>query len=100
MITSLDLQGNKIEGTNCRDLPKLEDVSLANNNLASVHGLEGCNGVMSLNLSNNKITRIGKFNLLVCKRLTIVISDDARLNETCTVISQCELRMFTHSTCN
>lgn len=96
MTTSLVLQGNKIEVTNCRDLPKLEHVSLANNNLASVHGLEGCNGVMSLDLGNNKITRIGKSSLLVCKRLSIVFSDSARLNETFTAISQCELRMFTH----
>lgn len=53
-------QDNKIEAINCKDLPKLETISLANNNLASIHGLEGCNSVVSLDLSNNKITRIGK----------------------------------------
>lgn len=53
-------QDNKIEAINCKDLPKLENISLANNNLASIHGLEGCNSVVSLDLSNNKITRIGK----------------------------------------
>ena len=53
-------QDNKIEAINCKDLPKLEEISIANNNLASIHGLEGCNSVVSLDLSNNKITRIGK----------------------------------------
>lgn len=53
-------QDNKIEAINCKDLPKLEKICLANNNLASIHGLEGCNSVVSLDLSDNKITRIGK----------------------------------------
>lgn len=49
-----------MEAINIKDLPKLEDISLANNNLSSVHGLEGIGSIMSLDLSNNKITRIGK----------------------------------------
>lgn len=62
-------QDNKIEAINCKDLTKLETISLANNNLASIHGLEGCNSVVSLDLSNNKITRIGKNAVFVNNKL-------------------------------
>ena len=53
-------QNNKIEAVSCRGLSKLEVISLADNNLASIHGLEGCSCVVSLDLCNNKITRIGE----------------------------------------
>lgn len=53
-------QNNKIEAINCRGLSKLEVISLANNNLASIHGFEDCSSVVSLDLCNNKITRIGE----------------------------------------
>ena len=59
-LLPLSFQDNNIEALNCKDLPKMEDISLANNNLSSVHGLEGSDIIMSLDLSNNKITRIGK----------------------------------------
>ena len=40
----------------------MEEASFANNNLTSIHGLEGCHNVVILDLSNNKITRIGMLN--------------------------------------
>ena len=63
-------QNNKIEAINCRGLSKLEVISLADNNLASIHGFEGCISVVSLDLCNNKITRIGEatqfINIILC----------------------------------
>ncbi|XP_068673772.1 leucine-rich repeat and IQ domain-containing protein 1-like isoform X1 [Montipora foliosa] len=66
-LQELHLEKNKIEAVNCRDLSKLEVISLANNNLASIHGLDGCSNVVSLDLCNNKITRIG--DLSMCNKL-------------------------------
>ena len=56
------LQNNQIEAINCKGLSNLEEASFANNNLTSIHGLEGCHNVVTLDLSNNKITRIGMLN--------------------------------------
>ena len=56
------LQNNQIEAINCKGLSNLEEASFANNNLTSIHGLEGCRNVVTLDLSNNKITRIGMLN--------------------------------------
>ena len=56
------LQNNQIEAINCKGLSKLEEASFANNNLTSIHGLEGCHNVVTLDLSSNKITRIGMLN--------------------------------------
>ena len=63
-------QNNKIEAINFGGLSKLEVISLADNNLASIHGFEGCISVVSLDLCNNKITRIGEatqfINIILC----------------------------------
>lgn len=61
-ICICSLQNNQIEAINCKGLSKLEEASFANNNLTSIHGLEGCHNVVTLDLSNNKITRIGMLN--------------------------------------
>nr|XP_058949966.1 leucine-rich repeat and IQ domain-containing protein 1-like [Pocillopora verrucosa] len=79
-LQELHLQGNNIEAINIKDLPKLEDISLANNNLSSVHGLEGIGSIMSLDLSNNKITRIG--DLASCRRLQKLLMDNNQLINT------------------
>ncbi|XP_020620609.1 leucine-rich repeat and IQ domain-containing protein 1-like isoform X3 [Orbicella faveolata] len=76
-LQELHVKDNKIEAINCKDLPKLETISLANNNLASIHGLEGCNSVVSLDLSNNKITRIG--DLTPCSKLQQLFMDNNQL---------------------
>ena len=53
-----------MEAINCRDLSKLEEIVLQNNNLASAHGLEGCSALKYLDLSYNRITRIGSLKLM------------------------------------
>ena len=57
---SLLQQDNKIEALNCRDLGELQELAVYSNNLSSVQGLEGCAELRSLDLQNNKITRIGE----------------------------------------
>ncbi|XP_078345883.1 leucine-rich repeat- and IQ domain-containing protein 1-like isoform X2 [Oculina patagonica] len=79
-LQELHVKDNNIEAINCKDLPKLENVSLANNNLASIHGLEGCNSLVSLDLSNNKITRIG--DLTSCSKLQQLVMDNNQLINT------------------
>ena len=59
MFISISQQDNKIESLNCRDLCELQDLVLCNNSMTSIHGLDGCTQLRTLDLQNNKITRIG-----------------------------------------
>ncbi|XP_074605943.1 leucine-rich repeat- and IQ domain-containing protein 1-like isoform X2 [Acropora palmata] len=79
-LQELHLKNNKIEAINCRGLSKLEVISLADNNLASIHGFEGCISVVSLDLCNNKITRIG--DLSMCNKLQELLMANNQLINT------------------
>ncbi|KAJ7369973.1 Leucine-rich repeat and IQ domain-containing protein 1 [Desmophyllum pertusum] len=79
-LQELLVKDNRIEAINCKDLSKLEDVSLANNNLASIHGLEGCTSIIALDLTNNRITRIG--DLTSCNKLQRLLMDNNQLINT------------------
>ncbi len=53
-------QKNRIEMVNLRDLGHLVYLDLSHNSLSSINGLEGCVNIRYINMSNNKITRIGE----------------------------------------
>ncbi|CAH3023297.1 unnamed protein product [Porites evermanni] len=79
-MQELYLEKNQIEAINCKGLSKLEEASFANNNLTSIHGLEGCHNVVTLDLSNNKITRIG--DLSSCSKIQRLFMDNNQLINT------------------
>ena len=54
------IQDNSIQNISCQNLQSLESLDLRNNQLTSIHGLDGCHNLRSLSLDGNKITRIGK----------------------------------------
>ena len=53
------MKHNKVENVCCRDMTKLTQLLLGDNQLTSVHGLEGCNQLYYVQLSHNSITRTG-----------------------------------------
>ncbi|XP_069485425.1 leucine-rich repeat and IQ domain-containing protein 1 isoform X2 [Ambystoma mexicanum] len=60
----IDVQENNIQVLNCEALENLCILLLSNNRLTSIHGLEGCVNLRNLELSFNKITRIGGLECL------------------------------------
>uniref|UniRef100_H2ZWG0 Leucine-rich repeats and IQ motif containing 1 n=1 Tax=Latimeria chalumnae TaxID=7897 RepID=H2ZWG0_LATCH len=56
----IDVQENRIHMLNCRDLENLYVLLLSKNQLSSIHGLEGCINLRTLELSYNNVTRIGR----------------------------------------
>uniref|UniRef100_A0ACB8FPR1 Uncharacterized protein n=1 Tax=Sphaerodactylus townsendi TaxID=933632 RepID=A0ACB8FPR1_9SAUR len=56
----IDVEGNNIQTINCENLENLCILILNKNRISSIHGLYGCSNLWSLELSYNKITRIGK----------------------------------------
>ncbi|XP_049638909.1 leucine-rich repeat and IQ domain-containing protein 1 [Suncus etruscus] len=76
----IDAQENHIEAINCEDLENLSVVLLNKNQLTSLHGLDGCINIQSLELSHNKITRIAGLESL--KNLQHLIVNHNRLIST------------------
>uniref|UniRef100_A0A8C0W778 Leucine-rich repeat and IQ domain-containing protein 1 n=1 Tax=Castor canadensis TaxID=51338 RepID=A0A8C0W778_CASCN len=79
-IKYIDAQENHIETINCENLENLCVVLLNNNQLTSLHGLDGCTNIQNLELSHNKITRIGGLESL--KNLQQLIMDHNQLIST------------------
>ncbi|XP_029452941.1 leucine-rich repeat and IQ domain-containing protein 1 isoform X2 [Rhinatrema bivittatum] len=73
----IDVQENNIQTVNCEDLENLCILLLGNNQLSSIHGLDGCSNLRNLQLSYNKITRIGGLESL--KHLQQLVVDHNQL---------------------
>ena len=56
------LQKNALESISLAETSSLMWLDISHNNLNSIHGLEGCQNLRHLNLSHNRITRIGESN--------------------------------------
>ena len=52
-------QDNSIQNISCQNVEALESLDVRNNQLTSIHGLDGCSHLRSLHLDGNKITRLG-----------------------------------------
>ncbi|XP_047406759.1 leucine-rich repeat and IQ domain-containing protein 1 isoform X3 [Sciurus carolinensis] len=76
----IDVQENHIVTINCENLENLCVVLLNKNQLSSFHGLDGCINIQNLELSYNKITRIGGLESL--KNLQQLIVDHNQLIST------------------
>ena len=56
------LQGNNLEQVDLQSVgPTLRFLNLSENKLGSVHGLERCYNLLDLDISGNRITRLGWF---------------------------------------
>uniref|UniRef100_A0A670YL85 Leucine rich repeats and IQ motif containing 1 n=1 Tax=Pseudonaja textilis TaxID=8673 RepID=A0A670YL85_PSETE len=60
----IDVEENNIQMINCENLENLCILILNKNNISSLHGLYGCSNLLNLELSYNKITRIGKILII------------------------------------
>ncbi|KAM7178901.1 leucine-rich repeat- and IQ domain-containing protein 1 [Macrochelys suwanniensis] len=76
----IDVEENNIQTINCENLENLCILILNKNQLASLHGLDGCSDLRNLELSCNKITRIGGLESL--KNLQQLIVDHNQLIST------------------
>ncbi|XP_073476315.1 leucine-rich repeat- and IQ domain-containing protein 1 [Aquarana catesbeiana] len=64
-IQYIDVQENCINVINCEDLENLTVLLLNKNQVTSIHGLDNCINLRSLELSFNLITRISGLNSLI-----------------------------------
>ncbi|XP_070611877.1 leucine-rich repeat- and IQ domain-containing protein 1 isoform X2 [Erythrolamprus reginae] len=76
----IDVEENNIQVINCEDLENLCILILNKNNISSLHGLYGCSNLLNLELSYNKITRIGGLETL--KKLQRLAVDHNQLIST------------------
>uniref|UniRef100_A0A8C3S8F6 Leucine-rich repeat and IQ domain-containing protein 1 n=1 Tax=Chelydra serpentina TaxID=8475 RepID=A0A8C3S8F6_CHESE len=76
----IDVEENNIQTINCENLENLCILILNKNQLASLRGLDGCSDLRNLELSCNKITRIGGLESL--KNLQQLIVDHNQLIST------------------
>ncbi|XP_067415959.1 leucine-rich repeat and IQ domain-containing protein 1 isoform X3 [Emydura macquarii macquarii] len=76
----INVEENNIQTVNCENLENLCILILNKNQLTSLHGLDGCSDLRNLELSCNKITRIGGLESL--KNLQQLIVDHNQLIST------------------
>uniref|UniRef100_A0A8C6XT55 Leucine-rich repeat and IQ domain-containing protein 1 n=1 Tax=Naja naja TaxID=35670 RepID=A0A8C6XT55_NAJNA len=69
----IDVEENNIQMINCENLENLCILILNKNNISSLHGLYGCSNLLNLELSYNKITRIGKILIINSRAATFSI---------------------------
>ncbi|XP_050790115.1 leucine-rich repeat and IQ domain-containing protein 1 isoform X4 [Gopherus flavomarginatus] len=91
----IDVEENNIQTINCENLENLCILILNKNQLASIHGLDGCSDLRNLELSCNKITRIGGLESL--KNLQQLIVDHNQLIST---KGLCDVPTLIHIDCS
>ncbi|KAK6482785.1 leucine-rich repeat and IQ domain-containing protein 1 isoform X1 [Huso huso] len=79
-LKHIDVQENGIQFINCQDLEDLSVLLLNQNQLTSIHGLDGVTNLRVLELSHNSITRIGGLESL--KKLQRLVMDHNQLIST------------------
>lgn len=60
ILLILFLQKNKIEMMNMSGAKLLTYLDVSHNQLMNIHGLDRCTGLQHLDLSHNRITRVGE----------------------------------------
>ncbi|XP_021240997.1 leucine-rich repeat and IQ domain-containing protein 1 isoform X8 [Numida meleagris] len=91
----INVEENNIQIINCENLENLCILILNKNNLSSVCGLDGCINLQNLELSYNRITRIGGLESL--KNLQQLIVDHNQLIST---KGLCEVPTLIHLDCS
>uniref|UniRef100_A0A8C3EXB8 Leucine-rich repeat and IQ domain-containing protein 1 n=1 Tax=Chrysemys picta bellii TaxID=8478 RepID=A0A8C3EXB8_CHRPI len=91
----IDVEENNIQTINCENLENLCILILNKNQLASLHGLDGCRDLRNLELSCNKVTRIGGLESL--KNLQQLIVDHNQLIST---KGLCDVPTLMHIDCS
>ena len=65
MIVLVMFQENLIEYVDLKELSSLYTLNLSHNKLSSVHGLSGCTNLRWLDVSHNRLTKLGELDLYV-----------------------------------
>ncbi|XP_060633356.2 leucine-rich repeat and IQ domain-containing protein 1 [Anolis sagrei] len=97
----IDVEDNNIQVINCENLENLCILILNENNISSLHGLHGCSSLLNLELSYNKITRIGGLESLKNLQRLVVnhnqLISTKGLSETPTLVYiDCSFNHLTH----
>ncbi|KAK7098300.1 leucine-rich repeat- and IQ domain-containing protein 1-like isoform X2 [Littorina saxatilis] len=93
-LQCIDVQDNLIEYVDLSELNTLYTLNLSHNKLSSVHGLTGCTNVRRLDISHNRLTKLG--GLAPLRRLhTLNASNNQMVTtsglEQCPTIQQLDL---------